>query len=88
MSDAYGIRQPASTDTVGSAYRLKFEDEALDQLLAACDVYMSRDEAFAAFAAAVADPPPGAGSVYLTQDDRDDEVVVAGHNFIDTTPSG
>lgn len=68
--------------------RLKFEDEALDGLLGDYDVYWSRDEAFAAFEAAVADPPRGAGSVYLTEDDGNDEVVVAGHYFVDTTTSG
>jgi hypothetical protein len=35
------------------------------------------------FHAAISDPPIGVGSVYVTEDDGDDEVVIAGHYFVD-----
>jgi len=58
-------------------YRLKFEDrdlEAIDEW----DVFYSWDRALTAFVNTVADPDPDFGSVYLTEDLGDDEVVVLG----------
>jgi hypothetical protein len=70
-----------TADSSGFVYRLKFEDTDLDALLGDWDVYTSRVEAMAEFDAAIADPPIGAGSVYVTEDDGEDEVVIANHYF-------
>lgn len=67
---------------MSSVYRLKVEDRNL-QPIDGYDVFHSRRAAIAAFNAVVVDPDPDLGSVYLTADDGDDEVVVLGHYFVD-----
>ena len=65
-------------------YRLKFEDvnlETIDDY----DVFDSKTAALNAFADEVAHPTPGVGSVYLTEDRNDIDVVIAEHYFVDTT---
>ena len=64
------------------AYRLMFEDVHLDPI-EDWDVYDTREAAMAAFADAVANPTPGVGSVYVTEDRENTVVVIAGHYFID-----
>jgi hypothetical protein len=63
-------------------YRLNFETTELEPI-DDYDVFEHRAQAFIAFYAAVADPPDGVGSVYLTQDDDEFESVIAGHYFVD-----
>lgn len=77
-----------AADSIDCVYRLKFEDADLDDLLGEWDVYTSRAEAIAEFRAAIADPPIGAGLVYVTEDDDDDEVVIASHYFVAVDRSG
>jgi hypothetical protein len=72
-----------AADSTDCAYRLKFEDADLGDLLGDWDVFTSRAEAMDGFHAAISDPPIGVGSVYVTEDDGDDEVVIAGHYFVD-----
>ncbi len=66
------------------AYRLMFEDVDLDHI-EDWDVYETREAAMAGFADAVANPPPGVGSVYVTEDREDAVVVIAGHYFIEVS---
>jgi hypothetical protein len=65
-------------------YRLKFEDVSLEPI-EDYDVFDSKTSALNAFADAVAHPTPELGSVYLTEDRVDIDVVIAGHYFVDTT---
>jgi hypothetical protein len=65
-------------------YRLKFEDVNLEPI-DDYDVFDSKTAALNAFADEIAHPTPGVGSVYLTEDRNDIDVVIAGHYFVDTT---
>ncbi|HVA05817.1 MAG TPA: hypothetical protein VNG12_03650 [Acidimicrobiales bacterium] len=62
-----------------NVWRLKFEDSDLEPL-DDYDVYLSKTEVLAAFAAVVADPPSDIGSVYVTF--GEDDIVVASHTFV------
>lgn len=61
-------------------WRLKFETQDLEPI-DDYGVYESRWSAMAAFRSAVANPLPDEGSVYVTEDDGYDEVVIATHLF-------
>jgi hypothetical protein len=59
---------------MGVFYRLMFEDDDLEPI----DDYDVFESKRAAFRYAVAHPEPGVGSVYLTEVDDYDVVVIAG----------
>ena len=65
-------------------YRPKFEDVNLEPI-DAYDVFDTKTSALNAFADAVANPTPELGSVYLTEDRGDIDIVITGHYFVDTT---
>lgn len=63
-------------------YHLKFEDASLKPI----DDYVfdSKADAMAAFADVIDDPDPDLGSVYMLEECGNDDVVIAGHYFVDT----
>jgi len=65
-------------------YRLKFDDVSLEPI-DDYDVFDSKTSALDASADVVAHPTPEPGSVYLTEDLGDVDVVIAGQYFVDTT---
>lgn len=67
-------------------YRLKFEDRQLNPI-DPWGVYDSWNDAEAAFDFVVADAYANLGSVYLTEDSGDDEIVALYHYFVDVDSS-
>lgn len=64
-------------------YRLRFADVNLERI-DDYDVFDSKTAALNAFDDVVKYPTPELGSVYLTEDRGDVDVVIAGHYFVDT----
>jgi len=62
-------------------YRVKYEDVDYAEL-GGHDAFVSRGPAFAHFRAVIAQPFPGLGGVYITDDDGGDEYVIAAHSFL------
>jgi hypothetical protein len=64
----------------GDIYRLKYEDRELEPI-EDYDVIHSREEALDALEQLAVDPDPSLGSAYVTEDDGEEERIIAGRYF-------